>query len=189
MPETVCPFGSVTVAVRAARGARLSVGVAGGPLIAGLAENCPAFFFYPAHLDRMPGTWEPEGAWAAAWDWCFVRDAPAADMIRLLLNEGATVHGYDPEAMPKMAALLPDATYFESPYDAARDCDAAILATEWEDFAQLDLARLRSLMARPVFIDGRHFFSPADLVDAGFHVAGGKSADPTPERLPMGVVS
>jgi UDPglucose 6-dehydrogenase len=96
------------------------------------------------------------------------RDAPALDLIRLLLNEGASVRAYDPRANASMAAAFPAATYCDDPYDAARGCDAVIVATEWEEFRSLNLARLRSVVARPVFVDGRNIFNRAMLSEAGF---------------------
>jgi UDPglucose 6-dehydrogenase len=101
-----------------------------------------------------------------------VRDAPAVDLINLFVNEGAEVHAYDPEASAKMALVCPDATYFDSPYAAAEGCDAIVLATEWDEFRQLDLAMLRASVSTPLFIDGRNMLSHADIVAAGFVVPG-----------------
>ena len=80
------------------------------------------------------------------------------------------MRAYDPHAGPKMATACPDATYLDSPYDAATGCDAIILATEWDEFLALDLDKLRSVTAGPLFIDGRGVLDPADLRRAGFHL-------------------
>ena len=64
-----CRLGRV---ISASRRAEMFVGVAGGPLIIGLMENCPSYFFYPLHLTEMPGSWEPPDS---PWGWCHVREA------------------------------------------------------------------------------------------------------------------
>jgi len=104
-----------------------------------------------------------------------VRDAPSADIIHLLINEGASVHACDPQANAMMARLCPDAQYFASPYDAARDCDAVVLATEWDEFCRLDLRALRASMRAPLFIDGRSVFPRGELERAGFIVPDARS--------------
>ncbi len=109
-----------------------------------------------------------------------VRDAPALDLIRLFLNEGAEVSAYDPQAVPKMRSAYPEATYFDNPYEAATACDAVILATEWDEFRELDLELLRSVVATPVFIDGRNVLNHDALREAGFHVI-----DSEPEEPPL----
>ena len=103
-----------------------------------------------------------------------VRDAPAIDLIRLFLNEGADVTAYDPQAMTKTAVICPDAAYFASPYDAAAGCDAIIVATEWPEFQDLDLGRLRAAAARPIFVDGRGFLDRDAIEEAGFTLISGR---------------
>jgi UDPglucose 6-dehydrogenase len=97
-----------------------------------------------------------------------VRDAPAIDLIRLFVNEGAEVTAFDQEAMAKAADECPDASYAPDAYQAAAGCDAIILATEWPEFADLDFERLRSVAATSLFVDGRAFIEPAVLEQAGF---------------------
>lgn len=98
-----------------------------------------------------------------------IRDAPAIELMRLFLNEGAEVAAYDPQALAKAARVCPETVYFDSPYDAAAGADAAILATEWPELRELDLPRLRSVMAHGVLIDGRGVFTADALVAAGFN--------------------
>ena len=105
-----------------------------------------------------------------------IRDAPAMDLIRLFTNEGARVRAYDPQAAPTMAAVCPEATYFDSPYEAATGCGAVILATEWDEFLDLDLDLLRSVTAMPVFIDGRGMLDRGKLRRAGFDLVDGQPA-------------
>jgi len=97
-----------------------------------------------------------------------LRDAPALTLVDRLLEAGARVKAYDPVAMEKAARARPEVRMAEDPYSAAQDCDAVILVTEWPEFRELDLERLRSVMHTPVFIDGRNVFDPAEMAAAGF---------------------
>jgi UDPglucose 6-dehydrogenase len=101
-----------------------------------------------------------------------IREAPAIPIIEHLLREGAVVRAYDPQAMANTRQVLPDVEYCPDPYDAARDSDAAVLLTEWDEFRTLDLPRLRELMRRPVLIDGRNLLDPRTARALGFHYAG-----------------
>ncbi|HEV2358039.1 MAG TPA: UDP-glucose/GDP-mannose dehydrogenase family protein [bacterium] len=101
-----------------------------------------------------------------------VRDAPAVAIVEALLKEGAVVRAYDPAAEANARRILPDITYCPDPYEAARDSDAVVVLTEWDEFRALDLARLRDLMRRPVLIDGRNILDPEAVRALGFHYAG-----------------
>jgi UDPglucose 6-dehydrogenase len=74
--------------------------------------------------------------------------------------------------MAKAKAELPDATYCESPYEAAKGAEALILATEWEQFRQLDWAVVRDSMNRPLILDGRNFLPVATMRSLGFEYYG-----------------
>ena len=97
-----------------------------------------------------------------------LRDAPSISIIRMLLNEGATVRAFDPVAMETAKTVLPRIVYCESPYAAAQDADAVILVTEWNEFKQLDMARVRDLMRRPILLDGRNVYDPQQMREMGF---------------------
>jgi UDPglucose 6-dehydrogenase len=97
-----------------------------------------------------------------------LRDAPAISIIRMLQNEGATVRAYDPVAMERAKAMLPSIVYCDSPYAAAQEADAVLLCTEWNEFKQLDMARVRDLMRRPVLLDGRNVYDPQQMREMGF---------------------
>lgn len=101
-----------------------------------------------------------------------VREAPAIPIIEELLREGAVVRAYDPAAEANARRLLPGVTYCANPYDAAKDSDAVVLLTEWDEFRSLDLARLRDLMRRPVLIDGRNILDPETARALGLHYIG-----------------
>ena len=101
-----------------------------------------------------------------------IRDAPAIGMARELLAEGATLRAFDPVAMPRAAALLPEITCCRDAYHACEGTDAVIIATEWNQFRMLDLARLRKCMRRPLMIDLRNVYAPEPLAAAGFAYVG-----------------
>jgi len=97
-----------------------------------------------------------------------LREAPALEIAHLLLAEGATVRAYDPVAMPNAARLLPEAYFARDAYDAVAGADAAVVVTDWNEFKQLDLRKLRQGMTRPVLVDGRNVYEPMVARGAGF---------------------
>jgi UDPglucose 6-dehydrogenase len=97
-----------------------------------------------------------------------LREAAAIEIIHLLLQEGVEVRAYDPAAMSKAESLLPDVQFCRDAYEAATGADALVLLTEWNEFKQLDLRRVRDVMARPVFVDGRNIYDPGDMAALGF---------------------
>jgi UDPglucose 6-dehydrogenase len=97
-----------------------------------------------------------------------MRDAPAIDIAQELTAAGAAVRGYDPVAMQVARGILPAVQMFEDPYEMARGCDALIVVTEWNEFKQLDLEKLKSLLAHPVIMDSRNIYDPATLKGMGF---------------------
>ena len=70
--------------------------------------------------------------------------------------------------MRSCAALLPDVEYCDDAYHVAEDCDAIIVITEWEEFSALDMKKLASVMKRPVIIDSRNLYDPAEMAECGF---------------------
>ncbi|MGO8814902.1 MAG: UDP-glucose dehydrogenase family protein [Terriglobia bacterium] len=101
-----------------------------------------------------------------------IREAVSLRVVQTLLDEGAILRLYDPQAMPNTQRVLPPSagqlTYSTSAYDAAKGAQALLLLTEWEEFRQLDLARVRNLMEVPVLVDGRNLFDPDAVRQAGF---------------------
>jgi len=97
-----------------------------------------------------------------------VRFAPAIDLVNHLLGEGAVIRAYDPEAMERARAILPQIEYAKTAYDAAKDAEALLIATEWDEFRKLDWDRIRGAMARPLIVDGRNLLSPREMKDRGF---------------------
>ena len=97
-----------------------------------------------------------------------IRESPALEIARMLQNEGVVVSGYDPVAMTNAARLNPAIRLAEDPYDLADGVDAVLVCTEWNEFKQLDLERMKSLMTHPVVIDGRNLYDPQRMINLGF---------------------
>lgn len=101
-----------------------------------------------------------------------IRDAPALEIIHLLQYEGASIRAYDPQAMQNAASCLRDVTLCKDSYDVANGADALLLATEWNEFKQLDFDRIRSLMRQPIILDGRNLWDPERMQKLGFQYYG-----------------
>jgi UDPglucose 6-dehydrogenase len=97
-----------------------------------------------------------------------IRLAPALEVIRRLVEEGAEIHASDPEAMTRTKAVFPNLAYHGDPYEALEGSDAALVCTEWQQFRELDWERAGRLMARRLVIDGRNLYSPKKMRDLGF---------------------
>ena len=100
-----------------------------------------------------------------------VRESPAIAVIHSLLQEGCSISAYDPAATARARAEFPEGSrisFSQSAYHAATDADALLVLTEWEEFAALDLERLRACMKLPILFDGRNLFSPQQMEKAGF---------------------
>lgn len=117
-----------------------------------------------------------------------IRESPAILLVQELLREGCHVSAYDPAAMERAREVLNSSVEFVAdPYDAASGADALLILTEWEEFAALDLVRLRKLLKYPIVIDGRNLYDPAVMSRHGFtYYSVGRPAALT-EDLPAGI--
>ncbi|MBX2998539.1 MAG: UDP-glucose/GDP-mannose dehydrogenase family protein [Caldilineaceae bacterium] len=97
-----------------------------------------------------------------------LREAPAMEIAHLLQNEGAMVSGYDPVAMVGASRMNPQLRLAESAYDVAEGADALLLCTEWNEFKQLDMGRIKTSMAKPILVDGRNIYEPTRMQELGF---------------------
>ena len=97
-----------------------------------------------------------------------IRESPATALIRALLDEGVDVHAYDPEAMEAASRELPALTLCSDSYQVCIDADALVLATEWNQFRNLDLERIKNQLRTPIFIDLRNVYHPARMANLGF---------------------
>ena len=97
-----------------------------------------------------------------------MRDSPSIPLITALQDMGAKVRGYDPEGMAQAREVLNNVTYTESAYDCAKGADVLVIVTEWEQFRALDLAALKTAMAKPVIVDLRNVYTKEDVARFGF---------------------
>ncbi len=98
-----------------------------------------------------------------------IRESPAMLLVEELLREGCHICAYDPAAMERAREVLkPGVEFASDPYEAAKGADALLILTEWEEFAALDLERLRALVKYPIVLDGRNLYDPAVMVEHGF---------------------
>lgn len=99
-----------------------------------------------------------------------MRDAPSVSIIAKLQQEGvARIKAYDPRAMENAKVSFREGVEFcENPYEAAKDADALVILTEWNEFKDMDLERIRSLLKQPLIIDGRNMFDPQRMAESGF---------------------
>lgn len=105
------------------------------------------------------------GVWGLAFkpDTDDIRNSPAVAIVRRLLDEGAQIRAYDPQAMKNAERELPDAHYCGDAYEAAVGADALLVLTEWREFSEIDLERVYPLMVHPLVIDGRSALSSQQI--------------------------
>jgi UDPglucose 6-dehydrogenase len=118
--------------------------------------------------------WVIRGKKLAVWGLAFkpntddIRFAPSIELMRALINQGSIVRAYDPQASEKAREVLPDVTYCADPYEASKDADAILIATEWDEFRNIDWQRLKRLVERPLILDGRNMLDGLVMADSGF---------------------
>ncbi len=99
-----------------------------------------------------------------------IREAPALYIIDALIKEGAKVVAYDPEAINNVKKLLGDTiAYAKDEYDALKDADALLIATEWSLFRTPDFEKVSALLKNKVIFDGRNLYSTKQMKELGFH--------------------
>ncbi|MFQ5658557.1 MAG: UDP-glucose dehydrogenase family protein, partial [Candidatus Methylomirabilales bacterium] len=122
--------------------------------------------------------WILKGKRIGVWGLAFkpntddIREAPVIRIIKLLQGEGVEVRACDPKAIENARAELQGVIFCQDPYEAAEGAEALILATEWEEFKNLDLGRVKALMKLPFFLDGRNFFDKEAMRKLGFEYLG-----------------
>ena len=143
-----------------------------------------------------------KGARVAVWGLAFkantddMRESPALTVIEDLLTAGATIVAHDPVAMPEAKRRLEHRIQFaESSYEALRDADALAVLTDWNEYRHPDFDRMRTLLRRPLIVDGRNLYSPAKMQQLGFEyysigrgsdVASAPSAKSSASASPVG---
>ncbi|TSC53061.1 MAG: UDPglucose 6-dehydrogenase [Microgenomates group bacterium LiPW_16] len=97
-----------------------------------------------------------------------LRDAPSIKIINMLGEKGAKIRAFDPVAMPRASKLLKNVVYCKNSEETAKDADALLIVTEWNEFGQLNLGRIKKLMKRPIIFDGRNIYNPQEVRKLGF---------------------
>src|SRR3989338_7241933 len=101
-----------------------------------------------------------------------MRDAPSIIIANSLLEMGAKIKAYDPIAMSNAKKNLKNVNFQSDSYSVAKDCDVLVIMTEWNEFRQLDLGRIKKCMKKPVLLDGRNIYDPQKLREMGFTYIG-----------------
>ncbi len=98
-----------------------------------------------------------------------IREAPSLYIVSKLKQKGAIIKAYDPKAIEKFKKLFADIEYCNNPYDVAKNADCLLILTEWDEFKNLDLKKIKKLMKHPLIIDGRNIYKPEKISSYGFH--------------------
>lgn len=101
-----------------------------------------------------------------------IRESSSIAIVGGLLSMGAKVKAFDPAAMEASKVILPGVEYMKNSYEVADGADALVLATEWNQFRRLDLARIKGLLKHPIFIDLRNVYEPSHMKRMGFQYCG-----------------
>ena len=102
-----------------------------------------------------------------------MREAPSIVLIKNLIAEGCKVKAYDPEATKEAYKIFGDKIeYVKKQYDALEDADALVIVTEWNEFRRPDFDKIKSLLKKPVIMDGRNLFDPKKMAEMGFEYEG-----------------
>ncbi|MBI2621310.1 MAG: UDP-glucose/GDP-mannose dehydrogenase family protein [Candidatus Levybacteria bacterium] len=101
-----------------------------------------------------------------------MRDAPSIDIIELLKKEGAKVIAYDPKAMENAKKIINDIELGENIYETVKAADLILFLTEWNEFKEADLLKIKKLMKTPNIIDGRNIYNPQQIIKLGFSYIG-----------------
>ena len=97
-----------------------------------------------------------------------IRFAPSIDIVQGLLDEGAKVKAFDPQAIDNFKQVSPGLKFCKDAYSTARGSDCLVILTEWNEFKELNLERIKKLLRDPIIIDGRNIYRPKDMKKLGF---------------------
>jgi UDPglucose 6-dehydrogenase len=101
-----------------------------------------------------------------------IREAVAIDVMAALLEKGCRIKAYDPVAVENAKKVLKGVKYVKSSYEAAENSECLVVLTEWNEFKELDLKRIKKLMKKPAIVDARNIYEPKDIKKAGFEYTG-----------------
>jgi len=101
-----------------------------------------------------------------------IRESAAIDIIKILLQKGASIKCFDPMAMENTKKILPDLKYCQDEYETSKDANALVILTEWNQFRNLDLNRLKNLMNNPIIFDMKNLYEPEKVKQLDFEYYG-----------------
>jgi UDPglucose 6-dehydrogenase len=101
-----------------------------------------------------------------------IRNSLSCDIIERLKKEGAKIKVYDPAGMKKAEGILKNVKFCNDPYEVARNSDCLLVVTEWDEFKELNLTKVKKLLKQPLIIDGRNIYDPEKLKKLGFRYIG-----------------
>jgi len=101
-----------------------------------------------------------------------IRESAAIDIIQMLLQKGASIRCFDPMAAENTKKILPDLVFCSDEYETARNSDALVIITEWNQFRNLDLNRIKSMMSNPILFDMKNLYEPFKVKELGIEYYG-----------------
>lgn len=101
-----------------------------------------------------------------------IRNSPALKILEILEENGGRIKAHDPKAEEKVRKMYPNIAYCKNPYEAIDGAEALVLCTEWQEYKNLDLARVKGLMATPIIFDGRNALDARTAKKLGFSYYG-----------------
>jgi nucleotide sugar dehydrogenase len=101
-----------------------------------------------------------------------VRESPALEVIKILLEKGSVIKCFDPMAMENTKKIFPELIYCSNEYEAVRDSDALVILTEWNQFRNLDLIKIKKLLKSPILFDMRNLYEPLQVKEIGIKYFG-----------------
>ena len=129
-------------------------------------------------IDKLKAVLALAESTVAVWGLSFkpktddVREAPALTIIENLQQLGAKIHAFDPIAIDNARMVLTDVAFFEDPYETIKGCDALIVVTEWDEFRNIDMGKVKTLLKKPIIVDGRNIYNPKQMQALGFTCLG-----------------
>ena len=101
-----------------------------------------------------------------------IREARSLELIKKLTSLGVNINAYDPVAMPNAKKVFKNIKFFDDPYNALINSDGLVLVTEWQEFKDLRLRKVKKMMKQPIIFDGRNFYNPKKIKKLGFQYFG-----------------
>ncbi len=101
-----------------------------------------------------------------------IRESPALEIIKVLLEKGSVIKCFDPMAMENTKKIFPELIYCSNEYETARDSDALVILTEWNQFRNLDLIKIKRLLKSPILFDMRNLYDPLKVKEIGIKYYG-----------------